>query len=109
MPGRQLLYLFQQHRRDPGRQGIHHARPRAAEPRGTNTYTGGTTVRGGTLQYGVANALLPTGGIVNVNGTAAVLDLGGFASTIGTLALTAGTVQNGTLTAIPTPSSPRTA
>jgi fibronectin-binding autotransporter adhesin len=65
---------------------------------GSNTYTGGTTVTGGTLQYAAANAL-PVAGAVNVNGAGAVLDLGGYSSNAGTLTLTNGTVQDGTLTA----------
>ena len=62
---------------------------------GANTYSGGTTISAGTLQYGVANALLSSGSI-NVNG--AVLDLGGFSPSAGAVTLTAGTIQNGTLT-----------
>ena len=61
-----------------------------------NTYTGGTTVAGGTLQLGTAAALLSTGA-VNVNGTSAVLDLGGLSPLLGAVTLTAGTIQNGTL------------
>jgi autotransporter-associated beta strand protein len=64
---------------------------------GADSYTGGTTVSGGTLQLGVANALLSTG-TVNVNGTSAVLNLGGFSPTVGAFTLTNGTLQNGTLT-----------
>ena len=63
-----------------------------------NTYSGGTTVNAGVLQYGVAAALL-SAGTVNVNGASAVLDLGGFSPTVGAFTLTNGALQNGTLTA----------
>jgi fibronectin-binding autotransporter adhesin len=51
---------------------------------GSNSYTGGTTIAGGTLQLGNSGAL-PSGGPVTItNGT---LDLSGFNQTIGALTL----------------------
>ena len=64
---------------------------------GNNTYAGGTTVNGGTLQLAVTNALPATGNITAATG--GVLDLGGNAQTTsGVVSLQGGTVQNGTLT-----------
>ncbi|MCE9609888.1 MAG: autotransporter-associated beta strand repeat-containing protein [Chthoniobacter sp.] len=61
------------------------------------SYTGLTTVSAGTLAYGVNDAIL-TGGIT-VNGTGAVLSLGSFSDTVGTVTLTAGDITGtGTLT-----------
>lgn len=54
------------------------------------TYGGGTTVSGGTLKYGIANAL-PTATAVSVSG--ATLDLNGFSGTIGNLT-GSGTIDN---------------
>ena len=54
-----------------------------------NTYTGGTTVTGGTLAYGIANAV-PTTGAVLVNGAGAVFALGSFGGTTGTITLDGG-------------------
>ena len=64
---------------------------------GSSSYSGGTTITGGVLQFGVAAPLLP-GGALNVNGASAVLDLGAMSSTAGAVTLTSGTIQNGTLT-----------
>jgi fibronectin-binding autotransporter adhesin len=62
-----------------------------------NTYAGGTTVDGGTLQLGVSNALPTAGNITAFAG--GTLDLGGNAQTTsGTVSFQGGTVQNGTLT-----------
>ncbi len=62
-----------------------------------NTYAGGTTVNGGTLQLGVSNALPTAGNITAFAG--GTLDLGGNAQTTsGTVSFQGGTVQNGTLT-----------
>ena len=62
----------------------------------SNTYAGGTTVNGGTLQLGVANAL-PTAG--NITALSGVLDLGGNGQTTsGVVSFQGATVQNGTLT-----------
>ena len=58
---------------------------------GANTYTGLTTVSGGTLAYGVNNAL--NTGNVTVNG--GTLDLSTFSDTVGTVTLTSGNI-NGT-------------
>ena len=61
-----------------------------------NTYAGGTTVNGGTLQLGVSNALPTNGNITALTG--GTLDLGGNAQTTsGTISFQGGTVQNGTL------------
>lgn len=58
---------------------------------GTNTYTGTTTVNGGTLRAGSAGAL-PSGSAWTV-GTGAFFDLNGFSGTAGSLS-GAGTVTN---------------
>ena len=61
-----------------------------------STYSGGTTVNGGTLQLGVTNALPTVGNITAVSG---VLDLGGNGQTTsGTVSFQGATVQNGSLT-----------
>ena len=66
---------------------------------GANTFTGATNVNAGTLKAGAANSL-PSGSAVTV-ATGAVLDLGGFNQTIGSLAgagnvtLGAGTLTEG--------------
>ncbi len=62
---------------------------------GANTYTGGTTVSGGTLQLASAGAL-PGGGAVSV-AAGATLDLDGHAQSIGTLS-GAGTIALGNAT-----------
>jgi autotransporter-associated beta strand protein len=51
----------------------------------SNSFTGGTTVSGGTLRLGAVNAL-PAAGAVTVGG--GTLDLNGFDQTVGPLALT---------------------
>jgi autotransporter-associated beta strand protein len=58
-------------------------------------YSGGTSVSGGTLQYGIANAL-PTAGAVTVNG--GQLDLGTNSGAVGAVTLTSGAITGGTLT-----------
>ena len=63
---------------------------------GSSTYAGATTVSAGTLQYGAVYAL-PSAGAVNVSGNSAVLDLNTFSPTVGAVTLTAGSIQNGTL------------
>src|SRR5262249_8083335 len=55
---------------------------------GANLYTGATTINNGTLAYGVNNAL--SSGAVTVDGLKAVLSLGVFSDTVGTV-----TVANG--------------
>ena len=75
----------------------HHSRRHDAEDiAGSNAYTGATSVTGGTLTGGSANAFsanslttVASGGTVN---------LGGFAQTINTISLTGGAIQNGSLT-----------
>ena len=61
----------------------------------SNSYTGGTSVTNGTLTLGAAGVLADTGAFTVSGGT---FDLGGFAETVGSLSLTSGTIQNGTLT-----------
>ena len=56
-----------------------------------NKYTGGTNVNGGTLAFGIANALAATGA-VNVGG--GTLDLGGFSDSVGAVTLTTGNIGN---------------
>ena len=70
---------------------------------GNSTYTGSTTINGGTIQSNVANAL-PTGTALSFAatvgaGTAATLNLNNFNQTIGSLSggsATAGFIQTGT-------------
>jgi filamentous hemagglutinin family protein len=64
---------------------------------GANGYTGATTVEGGTLAYGVNNAL--SSGAVNVHG--GTLVMGTFSDTVGTVTLTSGSITGttGVLTA----------
>ena len=59
-----------------------------------NTYSGVTTISGGTLKLGLANAITNTGAINVAGGT---YDLGGFTATNGAVTVSAGTVANGTL------------
>jgi autotransporter-associated beta strand protein len=61
---------------------------------GANTFTGLTTVSGGNLAYGVANAL--SSGAVTVNGSGAVLDIGTFSDTVGAVTLTSGSIAGTT-------------
>ena len=61
----------------------------------SNTYTGGTTVSNGTLTLGAAGVLADAGAVTISGGT---FDLGTFAETVGTVSLSSGTIQNGTLT-----------
>ena len=61
----------------------------------SNTYTGGTSINGGTLRLG-ANNVIPD---YAVSVASATLDLNGYSDTIGVLGLSSGTVSgNGTLT-----------
>ncbi|MCC6912551.1 MAG: autotransporter-associated beta strand repeat-containing protein, partial [Rhodospirillaceae bacterium] len=53
-----------------------------------NAYTGLTTITNGTLAYGVNNAL--SSGAVTISGASAVLDIGGFTDTVGTVTLAGG-------------------
>ncbi len=59
-----------------------------------NSYTGLTTVSAGTLAYGTANAL--GSGDVTVNGNGAVLDLGPYTGTVGTVTVDGGGSITGT-------------
>jgi fibronectin-binding autotransporter adhesin len=63
-----------------------------------NNYAGGTTITGGTLRFGVNNAL-PTAGAVAVNG-GGQLDIGTSSGTVGDVTLAGGaiTASGGTLT-----------
>ncbi len=63
---------------------------------GTNSYTGATTVDGGTLEANSANAF-SADSLTSV-ATGATLDLGNFAQTINSVSLAGGTIQNGALT-----------
>jgi fibronectin-binding autotransporter adhesin len=53
-----------------------------------NTYTGLTTVSGGTLEYGIADAI--STGCVTVTGSGAILDLKTYNDTVGTVTLDGG-------------------
>lgn len=55
---------------------------------GANTYTGLTSILGGTLQYG-ANNVIASGG-VTVNGSTAVWDMHGFNDSVGTVTVAGG-------------------
>jgi autotransporter-associated beta strand protein len=57
-----------------------------------NTYSGTTTITGGTLQYGI-NSALSTGGIT-VNG--GIFDIQSYSDAIGTVTLTSGTITGTT-------------
>ena len=57
---------------------------------GNNSYTGGTTVSGGTLKLGNLNAL-GTGGLTANNGT---VDLAGFSPAVDTLNGSAGKITS---------------
>ena len=74
-----------------GSGSVDHARPRHARPRRLDTYTGGTTISGGTLQLGNAAALGSTSGAATVS--SGVLDLHGYSLGVGGLS-GAGTVNN---------------
>ncbi len=64
---------------------------------GSNSYTGGTTLTGGTLQIAGSGTLGSPTGTLGVSG--GTLDLGTSVQTTGALTLTGGTIQNGTLDA----------
>ena len=59
-----------------------------------NTYTGITTVQQGTLAYGINNAI--ASGPVTVTGSAAILALGSFTDTVGTVTVESGGRITGT-------------
>ncbi|NHQ61256.1 hypothetical protein G9409_11825, partial [Chlorobium sp. BLA1] len=61
---------------------------------GANLFTGLTTISGGTLAYGITNALASGG--VTVNGSGAVLDIGGYSDTVGAVTLTNGAITGTT-------------
>jgi len=62
-----------------------------------NTYGGPTTIAGGTLKYGIANAL-PTTTALNLSTAGASVDLAGFNATVGSLAGVAGTTLTNLVT-----------
>jgi autotransporter-associated beta strand protein len=63
----------------------------------TNTYTGLTNILAGSLAYGINNAI--SSGAVTVNGSTAILALGTYTDTVGTVTLTEGSITgSGTLT-----------
>ena len=67
-----------------------------------NTFSGGTTVNGGTLVLGDATNTLPNTGAVTVDGASAILSLGANSDTVGTVSLKNGATimgSGGTLTA----------
>ena len=64
---------------------------------GANSYTGATAVNAGTLAYGANNALADTTAVTVAQG--AILDLGSFSDTVGTVALSGTLNGTGTLTA----------
>lgn len=61
-----------------------------------NSYTGGTTVSGGTLQISGSGTL--GGGSSSLTASSGVLDLAGTSQSVGAVTITSGTIQNGTLT-----------
>jgi fibronectin-binding autotransporter adhesin len=62
---------------------------------GTNTYTGPTSVNGGTLRYGASNVI--STGVVNVSG--GTLDLQSYSDSVGTVTVSSGAIiGTGTLT-----------
>ena len=67
---------------------------------GFNTYTGGTTINGGTLAVSGLGTLGATSGALALGG--GVLDLGGGSQTVDAVSITAAprgnTIQNGMLT-----------
>jgi len=64
-----------------------------------NTFTGGTSVTGGSLFLSGASNRLSTTGNITINGSGTFLDLGGNSQTTsGTVTLNRGTLQNGILT-----------
>ncbi|HLH89674.1 MAG TPA: autotransporter domain-containing protein [Xanthobacteraceae bacterium] len=65
---------------------------------GTNSYSGGTVVNGGTLQLAGAGTLGAASGTTTVN-TGGTLDLGGTTQTQASVNLAGGTLQNGSLDA----------
>ena len=64
----------------------------------TNTYTGGTSINGGTLALGANNVLADTGTITVAGG---IFAIGAYSDTVGTLTLSAGSITGttGVLTA----------
>ena len=60
---------------------------------GGNDYAGATTINGGTLKFGVANALPAAGSVSVENG--ATLDLGGFAGQVGAITGWGGVTNSG--------------
>ncbi|MGO9115577.1 MAG: beta strand repeat-containing protein [Thermoguttaceae bacterium] len=62
-----------------------------------NTFSGGTTIVGATVQLGSATALGATTGSLTVDG--GTLNLGGYSVTVGTVSVTDGKIIDGSLTA----------
>ena len=62
-----------------------------------NTYSGGTMINSGTLMTTASGAL--GSGPLTINGSGSTLDLGNTNQNVGAVSITAGTIQNGTLTA----------
>jgi autotransporter-associated beta strand protein len=60
-----------------------------------NSYTGGTTVNGGTLRLGASERLLDAGSLTMVSG---VFDLATYSETLGVVRLAGGEIMNGNLT-----------
>ena len=67
---------------------------------GTNSYSGGNWITGANSRLMISNngTLGSTAGALLMDTAGDVLDLGGTAQTVGTVTLTNGTIQNGTLT-----------
>ena len=61
---------------------------------GDNIYGGGTIVDCGTISLGTDTALGSAGNGIELNGSAAVLDLNGFSPTVGTVVLADGSIVN---------------
>ncbi|MFO1491978.1 MAG: autotransporter-associated beta strand repeat-containing protein [Kiritimatiellia bacterium] len=63
---------------------------------GVNTFTGGTTVSAGTLALGHATNTLVDSAAVTVDGSTAILSIGGNSDTVGAVSLKNGAQINGT-------------
>jgi autotransporter-associated beta strand protein len=74
-----------------GTGGIQKIGPGLARLSASNTYTGNTIVNGGTLQYGIADAIANTSNVILNGGTFSTGAGAGFSDTVGTLQLTGDT------------------